>query len=60
MVLDLACGSIENHQPGAISWLRRPLRDPVRGKLVIEVGSAQALFIDETNDHIQHQGKKQA
>ena len=59
MMLDLACGSIENHQPGAVSWLRRPLSDPIGRKLVIEVGGAQALLVEEANDQIQYQGQEQ-
>ncbi len=57
MVLDLTRGSVENHQPGAVSWLRGFLRDPIRWQLVVEVGGAQALLVQDAKDHVQDEGE---
>jgi len=60
MVVDLTRGSVENHQPGAVSWLGGFLRDPIRWQIVVEVGGAQALLVQDAKDHVEGKGEQQA
>lgn len=57
MVLDLTRGSVENHQPGAVSWLGGFLRDSIRRQVVVEVGGAQVLLVQDAKDHVKDEGE---